>query len=144
MMWLAKWLLPIGGWMRRAWRWLSGDVTRLVIAALVLALALLVWRLDAANDRAARLDKQVKAERAAHEISLASIASLQASIDAQNADIDRRAAIARQAAQDGAQALARAKTTFAPTQRTVARLVASVGQNEGVCATPPEVKEAFR
>ena len=118
---------------KRFW-WLAP----LAAAAIMFAL----WR--GAEREADAYEARWKAEQQAHAVTRASVATLQAAINADNAEDAARGAALLQAQRDAATARQQAERAYAPTRRAIDALRASVGQNGADCDVPDEVREALR
>lgn len=101
-----------------------------------------MWR--GAEREADRYQQQVKAEQSAHAITRASVTTLQAAIDADNAEDIAAGEAYQDARTQAAIADARADAQFGATQAAIGALRASVGRNGEGCNVPVEVRNALR
>ncbi len=108
-----------------------------------IALFFILWR--GAEREADRYQAAVKAEQQAHAITRASVTTLQAAIDADNAEDIAAGEAYQDARTQAARADARADAQFGATNAAIGAVLASVGRNApNECNVPSEVRNALR
>lgn len=114
------------------------------MAGLSIALGYQTMRANSWETSSVRWQGKFTTEAANHRITRASVTTLQAAIDADNAEDAAAAQSYQDARVRAAQAQGQADTAFATTRAAIGALRASVGRNGEGCAVPVEVRSALR
>lgn len=101
-----------------------------------------LWR--GAEREADSYEARWKAEQLAHAVTRGSVERLQAAINADNAEDEARGEAYRQAATDAARAQSRNADVYRDTARRIDALRAAIGQHDGTCTVPADVREALQ
>ena len=111
-----------------------------VIAALLIALGVVMWRADAISADREKLRNALATEQARHAVTRQSVGTLEAVIADLNEQAEQRAeafAEAQELAKEREKELERARRS---SDAAIARLRA-LSQREGVCAVPDELRD---
>ena len=115
------------------------------MAGLSIALAIQVMRANSWETSSVRWEGRYTTEVANHRITRASVTTLQAAIDADNAEDIAAGEAYQDARTEAARADARADAQFGATNAAIGALRASVGRNApNECNVPVEVRNALR